>query len=905
MMKTNSCKILLATILFGLGLVNVQAQICAPAPVGLISAWSGDGNALDARSRSNGTIQNGVNYTAGKVGQAFNLAGNNGDRVLIGNTGDLQRQNFTIEAWVKRSSSSVVTNSPNPSSPDGIFFAYGQSGYAFYIQQNTNKLAFGQVGFSEAVAPTLAITDTNWHHVAVTQSGPALTAGTQTIFYLDGVADTPVGYAPLFSFTTSAAIGSRGDGQTDNIFFGAIDELAIYDRPLSAAQIQAIFNAGTAGKCKPFATKTPDDQVLWLAGDGDARDSSGNGNNGVLQNGATFQVGRVGQSFNFDGGDDQITVADNATQNGGTNLTVEAWINPTSLPHGGTILQKRTSGNSGGYVFEPTQPSGSGAPNGLQFVVMIGGVYQTLNPANVLTTNSWQHVAATYDGAFMRIYVNGVEVGNKPQTGAIDNVAAPIVIGRNAVNGVGFVGGIDEVSLYNRTLSADEIQSISNAGRAGKYKAQATVPANIAAWYPGDGNANDLQAANNGTLNGGATFANGKVGQAFALNGTTAYVSAPSTAGNDPTGASQGATMEAWVKFNQRPSDAGHSFFIISKDGPTFGASDAFHLRVDADNYIKFQWQGGVAFVSLNFSLQTGVWYHVVGTYSPTEPVCKFYLNGVFQNTGACTSTPRTPSNLPLEIGRYSGNNTTNFNGLIDEPAIYNRALTEAEIRDQYFAGIGGKYKGASVPTVANKIKAGDAEVTFTNLTTSGAIQETPLNDASLPPLPSGMSTGLTYDISTSATYTGTATICFNLQALSAVFPNLRIYHLEGGAWTNRTAASGNTVSNFCTSPLSTLSPFAVVQIAQSAASVSVGGRVLTAQGQGIGNVRVSLTSASGETRTALTNAFGHYNFESVIVGETYVLSVSAKRFSFENPTQVISVMDNVSNADFTANPQK
>ncbi|HVE56073.1 MAG TPA: LamG domain-containing protein, partial [Pyrinomonadaceae bacterium] len=279
-------KILLAAVLMSFGAWQVAAQVCTPAPVGLVSAWSGDGDALDARSRSNGTLQGNVAYAAGKVGQAFNLPGN-GETVVIGNPANLRLQEFTIEAWVKRSSSSVVTNNPDAFNPGGIFFAYGQNGYAFIIDQPTGRLGLSSVGNSGVFSPNFTITDTNWHHVAVTRVGSPLIAGGQTIFYLDGAADTPMSYAPQFGFTSNAGIGARPDVGS-NAFFGAIDELAIYNRPLAASEIQSIFNSGTSGKCKPVATTAPDNQVLWLAGDGDALDSSGNGNNGTLQSGSVF-----------------------------------------------------------------------------------------------------------------------------------------------------------------------------------------------------------------------------------------------------------------------------------------------------------------------------------------------------------------------------------------------------------------------------------------------------------------------------------------------------------------------------------------------------------------------------------------------------------------------------------------
>lgn len=898
-MNALTIKILLTAILFSIGSAQVSAQTCTSAPIGLISSYSGEGNTLDARSRYNGTIQNGVTFSAGKVGNAFNLAGNNGDRVLLGNTPDLRRQNFTIEAWVKRSSSSIVTNSPNPGNPAGVFFAFGQNGYAFLIEQATGKLGLSQVGQSQVLTPNFTITDTNWHHVAVTVSGPPFTGGTQTIFYIDGVADTPTTYSPQYSFSTNAAIGSRGDGQTDNVFFGLIDELSIYDRPISAAQIQGIFAADTAGKCKPLATNAPNDQVLWLAGDGDANDSTGI-SNGTLQNGAGFAVGKVGQGFTFDGADDQITIPDNANQNGGTDLTIEAWINPSSLPHGGTILQKRTNGNIGGYVLEPTQTSGGGAPNGLQFVVMIGGVYSTLNPANVLNPNVWQHVSATYDGAFMRIYVNGAEVTNKPQTGAIDNVAAPVVIGRNAFNSNAFQGKIDEVSVYNRALSAAEIESISNAGIAGKYKTQATVPSGIAAWYPADGNTNDLQAANNGALQGGAFYAIGKVGQAFSLNGTNAYVSAPRTAANDPTGAANGATMEAWIYLNQLPSAAGRQFYIMSKNGT--GVSDDFDIHIDPDNFFKVTWGGSYSGFG-NYQLQTNVWYHVAAVYTPTDQVMRFYLNGVFTNTQSAGS-PRTPSGEPLTIGRDTPTvSNTLFNGLIDEPAIYNRALSEAEVRDQYHAGNLGKYKVSANPTVSNTTKTGEATVTFGSLTNSGAVNLTPIEANLFPALPLGMNTGLNFDISTSAVYTN-PTVCLNVPSFTpAQFTNLRIYHLESGVWQNRTSIS-NTYPNLCSSGLTSLSPFAVASVPNTAANSAISGRIIAGK-NGLSNVNVTLSGGSLQQPISIkTNSFGNYKFDNLPTGETYIVTVSAKKYTFTPPTKTVNLNDEITDADFVAENQ-
>jgi len=220
----------------------------------------------------------------------------------------------------------------------------------------------------------------------------------------------------------------------------------------------------------PVCATPPPNMAAWYPGEGNGRDIAG-GNNGALQNGTTFAPGEVGQAFSFDGTDDQIVVPNHANQNGGTQITIDAWINPTSIVHGQPIAQKRSSDNIGGYTFETTH-SPFAPDNGLQWAIMIAGAYHVLQtPANVLTIGTFQHVAATYDGTTMRIYVDGVEKANMPASGTIDPRTDPFVIGRNVPNpAVVWQGLIDELELYNRALSQPEIAAIFNAGTAGKCK---------------------------------------------------------------------------------------------------------------------------------------------------------------------------------------------------------------------------------------------------------------------------------------------------------------------------------------------------------------------------------------------------------------------------------------------------
>jgi Carboxypeptidase regulatory-like domain len=121
-------------------------------------------------------------------------------------------------------------------------------------------------------------------------------------------------------------------------------------------------------------------------------------------------------------------------------------------------------------------------------------------------------------------------------------------------------------------------------------------------------------------------------------------------------------------------------------------------------------------------------------------------------------------------------------------------------------------------------------------------------------------------------------------------------YSIEGtigqsAAGTNQQNAIYNFKPGFWTSQ--PLSP--------TAASVSVVGRVLTSSGRGIRNVRITLTASSGEIRTVISSSFGYFRFNEVLAGETYIFSVFAKRYTFKQPTLVVSVNEDLTDLNFVA----
>jgi hypothetical protein len=180
-------------------------------------------------------------------------------------------------------------------------------------------------------------------------------------------------------------------------------------------------------------------------------DSSGNGLAGTIS-GATWATGHSGGALSFDGTNDWVTVADNDLLDV-TRVTISAWVRPTVNTPWTTVVMKETNG---GLAYALYANNASSRPAGY---VQIGGVDRVATGTAVVPTNTWTHLTYTYDGANMRMYVNGTLVRTVARTGNIVLSTGPLRIGGNAGWGEYFTGLIDDVRVYNRALSLAEVQA--------------------------------------------------------------------------------------------------------------------------------------------------------------------------------------------------------------------------------------------------------------------------------------------------------------------------------------------------------------------------------------------------------------------------------------------------------------
>lgn len=203
----------------------------------------------------------------------------------------------------------------------------------------------------------------------------------------------------------------------------------------------------------------------WYPGDGSMQDISGGGHHGTAQNGTGFGADQVEQAFEFDGINDAITLGDQLDRGAG-DFSIEVWIKgDPGTGAWGRILDK---GFSSGFALGRLATS---RKVGFEFLAS-GSQGNSFGTTSDVIDNTWHHVAVVKSGTTVRIYADGVEENSETVSAASQQNSRPLLIGFNPGEGIQgyWKGSIDELAIYNRALSAQEIQAIFDAGSAGKCK---------------------------------------------------------------------------------------------------------------------------------------------------------------------------------------------------------------------------------------------------------------------------------------------------------------------------------------------------------------------------------------------------------------------------------------------------
>jgi hypothetical protein len=568
--------------------------------------------------------------------------------------------------------------------------------------------------------------------------------------------------------------------------------------------------------------------VSWWRGEGNCLDAVGT-NNGTLQNGATFAAGRVGQAFSFDGTNDYVKIPRAPGLDVGNQVTIDFWMKADPS----TPIGSRTQGlvTSDFYGIEI---GGVGENNvGIEFFTSTdGGVNfaHTSDPDGhgaVFPTGEWHHVAGTYDGANMQLYIDGLPWGQpRFQANPISPMLANSFVAIGSEDGRTtcgsclqsryFMGLIDEVDIFNRALSPSEIAAIYNAGASGKcvtlippfisvqptnrtvtlganvtfsaaaggtpplsyqwqlngtniagatataltltnvQPAQAGVyalvvtnaagsttssnalltvnppppctppPSGLVSWWRGEGDCLDTAGTNNGTLQNGATFAAGRVGQALSFDGVNDYVKIPKVASLD---APSQLTIDFWMKADPSTPIGSRTQGLVTSDFYGIEIGGVGENNVGIEFFTSTD--GGVNFAHTSDPnghgavCPAGEWHHVAGTYDGAN--MQLYIDGLPWGQPRFQANPISPmlANSFVAIGSEDGRTTCGsclqsryFMGLIDEVDIFNRALSASEIAAIYNAGAAGKCPPGVAPSImtppASQTVLAGATATFT-----------------------------------------------------------------------------------------------------------------------------------------------------------------------------------------------
>lgn len=630
----------------------------------LVAYYPFNGNNNDESGNSINPTYTGTGVTLttdrfGNANKAYYFDGTPGPNYSI--TGSYMRMpanalpagNRTISLWFYTND---VSNRP------GLLGYGGNGSCGTTLLMGINLLGAGQFhvqghcGNNTAAYAYTSAPINNWYHWVLTIDG-----STQKI-YVNGVlkstdntfsgttATAGVDFA-LGAITHTNGLSPYTDANV-GFFQGKLDDIRIYDAAMSDAQVMQLYNTESTGR------------VAYYPFNGNANDESGNGNHGTV-NGATLttdRFGNVNKAYSFTN-PNHIEVPNSNML--GDEFTVSYWFKINSY-FGQRGVMSNVAVPNGGF---------QQAFDGTTFSYILGYNFpQTNDPLFSNYTmqeplSQWHHLAVTYkktgtNSSESKLFINGELKKFSTHNGLsiLFTPNATFYIGQNH-SGLNFQGDLDDIHIYNRNLSPNEIQQLADV----------PMMPDLIAYLPMNGDANDKSGNNrNGTPYGGAVLTTDKydnTNSAYSFSGADCGISLANTNSFDFVG--QPFAISAWVKYS---NITGAPSAVVAKHN--CGTPNGYLLGIE-NNIPQFfmSSNGGWSIISASQTYNDNKWHHLAATYDGAGSQ-KFYVDGELKSSASVAYNNPAGSGAPIIIGDAAGScGGGTFSASIDEVKIYGAAL--------------------------------------------------------------------------------------------------------------------------------------------------------------------------------------------------------------------------------------
>lgn len=434
---------------------------------GLIGWWplheDSGSKAYDLSGNDNhGSLNGGVTQgVAGKGGlTAYSFSGGQSiDLNRIGETLD----SLSISAWV---------NITDKSSVGQIFRDYADN--SITLRTNNGDIEFGMnSNSSEFTSITYSVENNRWYHVVASWNGSEMR------LHIDGTQVGTASWSDAYAWDTNRnpSIGYKPYNNSQ-YYSGTVSNVRLYDRGLSDSEIRELYEWGNGDFARPLNNENSSSAVARWAFDGDASDSWSS-NDGAVNGGLSWTSDAIrGRAASFDGSS-YVNLGDSEDlgSNLGEAFALSVWVRPDSGDLDGSTNDALSKG--GANEWDNYQV---GIQNN-QFFARVGtegSYYPKVSSQIKPAAGSWHHLVCIYDGEEIRLYVNGVvEDRNGDIAGSPNNISSAAKVGAFDPEGTQdnryWSGAVDDVRIYSKALSPEEIFELYRWGTRGRDMRKFTV----------------------------------------------------------------------------------------------------------------------------------------------------------------------------------------------------------------------------------------------------------------------------------------------------------------------------------------------------------------------------------------------------------------------------------------------